>query len=124
MMVILNMAIANDTIGDVSSDDDDYDDDDDECTHEYHVFEVLLCLTMLSQPLVSCHFDIYLLFLQTLHIFFFRIFKFRLKIIIQLQVWPCRLVLYHFATFTCKRVSKSALCEFYVFATLSDACCE
>ena len=28
MMVILNMAIGNDTIGDVSSDDDDYDDDD------------------------------------------------------------------------------------------------
>ena len=30
MMVILNMAIGNDTIGDVSSDDDDYDDDDDD----------------------------------------------------------------------------------------------
>ena len=27
MMVVLNMAIGNDTIGDVSSDDDDYDED-------------------------------------------------------------------------------------------------
>ena len=63
----------------------------------------LLCLMMLSQPSFACHFDIYLLFLQTLHIFFFRIFKFRVKIIVQLQVWPCRLVLYHIATLTCKR---------------------
>ena len=50
MMVILNMAIGNDTNGDVSIDDDDEDDNDYEDDGETHTFNNHIIFQSCSSP--------------------------------------------------------------------------